>query len=151
MTFTIYIPPHKKAPELAELKEALSTEIGAAKCSLGDPVIVVMGDFNHRDVTSALDKDDMQWVPTGPTRDPNTINRVYMNALEHVQDTRVLPPIQLSSGVSSDHRCVFVDATFPPLKKYKWVVQFRRTRDEARECAVAEELRDHDWPESREM
>ena len=103
-----------------------------------------MGDFNHRDITSAFN-DDMQWVPTGPTRGPNTIDRVYINVLNRVLDTRVLPPLQSSGGVSSEHRCVFVDAVFPPLKKYQWVVQFRRKRDEARECAFADELRSHDW------
>ena len=76
VAFTIYIPTNMTAPELAELREALSTEVRAARCSLGDPVIVVMGDFNHRDITSALNMDDMQLVPTGPTRGPNTIDRI---------------------------------------------------------------------------
>ena len=145
VTFTVYIPPSMRAPEFAELKEALGVEISAVKCSLGDPVILVMGDFNHRDISGVLNMDDVQLVPTAPTRGLSTIDRIYTNAHDQILDVRVLPPLQSSNGVMSDHRCVFVDAVFPPLKKYEWIVQYRRTRDEARERAFAEEMSGHNW------
>lgn len=97
--FVVYVQPTLRAAELEELKEALSVEVGAARRSYKDPLILVSGDFNHRDVGAALNEvGDFDAVSTGPTRGNSTSDLVYTNALSAQTDTRVLPPLESLGG-----------------------------------------------------
>ena len=53
--FVTYIPPDTRAAKFREICDTLVAEIAAVKIALGDPIIYVMGDFNHRDVGPCLD------------------------------------------------------------------------------------------------
>ena len=146
VVFVVYVQPTLKAAELEELREALSVEVGATRSTYSDPFVLVTGDFNHRDVGNALNEvGEFTTINTGPTRGNNTIDVIYTNDSDAHRDVRVLPPLESTSGVPSDHRCVYTEAKFPPQKNYKWVTQWRRTRDEAREAAFAEDMRGWDW------
>lgn len=54
--FAIYIQPNMRVAELEELKEAWAMEIGSIRKALNDPIILVTGDFNHRDVGEAINE-----------------------------------------------------------------------------------------------
>ena len=142
------VPPAMKAADLESIKEELAVEVGSARQAFRDPIIVVNGDFNHRDVGGALnDVDDFEAINSGPTRGASTIDIVYTNVGQHVNsyETRCLPPMRSGGGADSDHRCVYVDALFLPERNFKWVANFRRTRDKSRERAFAADLAEWDW------
>ena len=146
VVFVVYIPPTMKATELEELREAIAIEVGAAKKSYKNPLVMITGDFNHRDVGAALNEvEEFTQIVMDPTRGGNTIDVIYTNQpLAHCE-TRVLPPLEATNGAVSDHRCVFTEASFPPVRGYHWITQMRRTRDTAREEAFARELGTWDW------
>ena len=52
--FVCYVPPDMRAAKFGELCDTLAAEVAAVKMALGDPVIFVTGDFNHRDVGPTL-------------------------------------------------------------------------------------------------
>ena len=144
--FSIYIPPAMRAADLEDLKEALPMEIGAIMKTHKDPIIMIAGDFNHRDIQWAPNEvGDFTVLATGPTRGSNTIDLVLTNCPDHHRDTRTLPPLDSQNGSASDHKCVYTEAVFPPVKGYQWVTQFRRTRDDRREESFAKELKEWDW------
>ena len=143
----VYVPPDMKAAAFRELSETITTEIAALKVSLGNPVIYVAGDFNHRDIMPALRTADarFQLVGTGPTRGANTLDLVYTNEAGRCVEANVLPPLDTATGVMSDHRCVFVKCEFPKARNYTWVAKFRRTRTKDSEEAFAQSLKEWDW------
>ena len=123
VVFTVYVPPGIKASALDTLREQLAAEIAAVKVTYKDPIIVVNGDFNHRDIGGAISEvEKFDLVPTGPTRGTATIDLVYTNIADNINEVLNLPPLQSLGGVDSDHGGVFVGATFQPRKKFEWVV-----------------------------
>ena len=144
--FAVYVPPSMRAAELESLRESLATEISAAAKAFKDPVILVAGDFNHRDIGEAINEvGEFTALATAPTRGTNTIDLIYTNDPEAHLDTRVLPPLDTAGGTLSDHRCVFTEARFPPVKNFHWVSELRRTRDQRREEAFAQDMKDWNW------
>ena len=147
VVFVVYVPPSLRSQQLEELREAVATEVAAVKTSYCNPLIFVTGDFNHRDFGGALAKIDegLTQIATDPTRGGNTIDLVYSNAGRDVVENRVLPPLQSDSGAVSDHKCLFLNTEVKEGRKFEWVVRHRRTRNQARDDAFAEELGDWDW------
>ena len=148
VVFVAYIAPGTRANELDSLREGLAVEIGQARATFHNLIILIGGDFNHRDVGGAIrDADDFKLIPTGQTRGINTINLVFTNVPDAVieGETRTLPPLQAASGALSDHKCVYVAATFPRARSYRWISQLRRTRNDDREAAFVSDLREYDW------
>ena len=144
--FVVYVPPSIKAPRFNELKESLAAEITAAKADVKDPVFIIAGDFNHRDISDAVNLvEHMTLVPSGPTRGANTIDLVYTNVPGCVRDCITLPPLEAANGAVSDHKCVYVKAQFDKARNFRWEVKMRRLRDQKRDSAFANDLRGWDW------
>ena len=81
VVFAVYVPPDIKAARFEALGEALAAEITVVKAAIKDPVVIVGGDFNHRDIVGAIGlAEPVTLVPTGPTRGNSTIDLVYTNA-----------------------------------------------------------------------
>ena len=144
--FVVYIPPSIKAPRFDALKESLAAEITAAKADIRDPVFIIAGDFNHRDISDAVGLvEHLTLVPSGPTRGANTINLVYTNVPECVRECITLPPLEAANGTMSDHRCVYVKAQFENERNFCWQVKMRGLRDQRRDNAFASDLQGWDW------
>ena len=142
----VYVPPDMKAPKFRELCDTLVLEVAAIKLAMGNPVIYVAGDFNHRDVGPSLRlAADLKLVNTAPTRGLNTLDLIYTNSADCCGEVKVLPPLDTPTGTRSDHRCVYVRSEFPPARNFTWVVKLRRTRTRAAEEAFAADLRSWDW------
>ena len=142
----VYVPPDTKAAKFRELCDTLVSEISAVKVALGDPVIYVAGDFNHRDVgPSLLLAANLTLVPTGPTRGGNTLDLIYSNVGNERAEAEVLPPLNTPTGVESDHKSVYIKDVFPPSRQYTWVAKLRRTRSKAAEDAFAADIGCWDW------
>lgn len=146
VTFVVYVPPPTTAPVWDATKEAVVVEVGAVLKAYKNPIVMVTGDFHHRDLCGALNEVScFAALPTGPTRGANTIDIIYSNKPEAHTEAHVLPPLQADGGALSDHQCVYTEAEFLPERGYTWTVTMRRTRDAAREQAFADELRSRDW------
>ena len=130
----IYVPPNIRSQQLEELRKAVATEVASLKVSYNDPLIFVAGDFNHKDFAGALAKVD-----------DNTIDLVFSNTSEDVKGNTILPPLQANTGAVSDHRCLYNATQFRECRKFRWVVRYRRTRNQARDEAFAEDLQNWEW------
>ena len=125
--FTVYIPPRTSAADLATLEEVLSTEIDAVRASLGDPLIVIGGDLNNRKLgINEGGSRALNCIETPPTRGNSVLDVVYSNFAGAVENVEVLGPLQANNGVFSDHKCVHVNASFPPTREFKWEVKWVR-------------------------
>lgn len=103
----VYVPPDMKAPKFRELCNTLVLEIAAIKLSMGDPIIYVAGDFNHRDVGPSLSlAADLKLINTAPTCGHNTLDLIYSSSAESCGEVKVLPPLDTATGTPSNHRCV---------------------------------------------
>ena len=94
--FVVYLPPSMRSQELETLKEGLAVEIGLIKQNMKNPIIIVNGDFNQKDISPALlDVDDFRVLQSGPTRGPNCIDLIFSNADDAFlrDETRILPPL----------------------------------------------------------
>ena len=78
--FVVYIPPDMRAAALEKLREELSAEIVAVQKSYKNPIIIVNGDMNKRDLGAGLrEVADFELIKTGPTRGSSNIDLVYLN------------------------------------------------------------------------
>ena len=144
--FVVYVPPATSVPVWESTREAIPVEVGVALKSYKNPIVLVTGDFNHRDMSGALNEvGSFAAIPTGPTRGLNTIDLIHSNVPEAHRETLVLPPLQASDDTLSDHGCVYTKVEFPPERGYTWEVKMRRTRDAAREQAFAMHMACQDW------
>ena len=81
--FAIYIPLSLKRADVDRLRELLAVEIAAVRSAHKNPVILVTGDLNHRDISATIKEvGDFQLLTTGPTRGDNTIDLIHSNAPE---------------------------------------------------------------------
>lgn len=84
-------------------------------------------------------------MTTQPTRGDSNIDLFYINSPEAIKENLALPPLHVSGGADSDHRCVFIATTFKENWKFQWTVRLQRTRNQAREEAFAAELQGWYW------
>lgn len=146
VVFVVYIPPGMKARQLEDLREALTTEVTAVKEDVKNPILVVAGDLNHRNIAGAVNlTEQITLIPSGPTRGVSTIDLVYTNSPHSVAECLTLPPLETATGAKSDHKCVYVAAELEVEKNYRWVVKMRRLRNKEMEEAFAADLRGRDW------
>ena len=136
--FVTYVPPGTRAAKFRELCDTLVAEIAAVKTALGDPIIYVAGDFNHRDAGPCLDlAGGLKLIRTPPTGGDSTLDLVYTNAVGADAEVEIIPPLDTDAGRASDHKCVYVRHEFPSTRNFTWVAKFRRTRTKASEEALA--------------
>ena len=144
--FVVYVPPDMRAQGFRELCDTLVLELAAVKVALGNPIIYVTGDFTLWDVGPAVMLSaGLTQVVTAPTRGMNTLDLIYTNAKDECKEVLVLPPLDTSTGIRTDHRCVHIRSEFPPLRNFTWVAKLRRSRNRAAEEAFAADLEGWDW------
>ena len=144
--FVVYIPPSSKSSDLTQMCELLTSEIASLKVSVRDPIIVISGDFNRRDVIEGInDAETFSQVETGPTRGTGVLDIIYTNAGKNVEGAMVLPPLETETGIRSDHRCVCASLRFPPQMQFQWVVKYTRRRSRRADEAFCRELGSLEW------
>ena len=146
VVFTVYIPPRMLAAEFEDLCNKMEDAIAEMKKSLKDPVFILAGDFNGRDMGRGVCQTEcLKPVNSGPTRGTRTLDIIYTNVEEHVEYGTTTDPIETENGTPSDHRSVFAEFVFPRVKNFEWErVTVRRRTDEA-DKKFGEELAGVDW------
>ena len=130
----------------------LEEEIASMKSSVGDPFIVVAGDFNHRSVESTLEVGEaFQLIVTPPTRGPNCLDRMYTNFGASIIESGVSVPLQADGGCFSDHKCVYATAEFPQSRNFTWEVRWTHKKSVAAGTNFNSELVAWDWEPMRLM
>ena len=104
-----YLPPRMRVGKHQKFCEVLTTGIDSIKSQFKDPLIVVAGDFNHRELSGNA---GLAAVPTSATRGDNTLDVVFTNYGGDVKEAKVLEPLQANDGSRSDLRCVYVETAF---------------------------------------
>ena len=146
VAIVLYIPPDTAASRMELIRELVGTEIAAVKTAFVDPIILICGDINGKNIEPAFDVDgDIQAIRTGPTRGENTLDVVFSNIGEYVKNAGVLPPLETESGTVSDHKCVEISAALPQGKKFTYIRKTTRRSSEAADTRFAEELRGVNW------
>lgn len=141
-----YIPPKTKAAAHEEIMRAISEEIARAHAEYNNPLVVVGGNFNHRDISAGLvDSCAFEEVQTRSTRGPNKLDLIYTNFAVAIQESQTLPPLSNETGINSDHKCVFVAAKFSGERNFKWEVRWCRKRSKKADAAFASDLGAWDW------
>ena len=146
--YSIYVPPSTRAGDFAQLCEELAASIGEIQCSLKDPVIIVGGDFNNRDLSAAFESvDNMRVIRSGPTRGASTLDLIFTNSTEALMSdcAEIYPPLESKDGQVSDHRTVWTGMRFEKKKDFVWVKVSVRLRSERREEAFRQGLSQLDW------
>ena len=144
--FTVYIPPALPAAKFNELTNIIASEIAAVKISLKDPMIILCGDMNGRDMADALLLDqDMELVRSPPTRGDNTLDLIFSNINQYCTSVDVRPPLETEGGLRSDHGCEHVGMRLPKAKNFTWVKKAARKRSDSADGRFTDELRSTDW------
>ena len=131
VVFVVYVSPSMKRADVDRLLEVLSLEIGSAKASYGDPIFIVGGDLNHRDLAGALEGPDVfSCVVTTPTRGPSVLDVMFTNIGGQLAEKLVLPPLQAVGGALNDHKCVYAEFRLPDCRSYTWIVDLQEEEDE---------------------
>ena len=117
--FCVYLEPRMKVADLNNLRQMIATEILALKASHKDPIIVVGGEINNKDMEPAFsDFIDIKQNNFEPTRG-NACQDIFYSNLEC--STSVWPPLHTDTGINSDHECVILHAELPKVRDFTWV------------------------------
>ena len=117
--FCVYIEPRMKIAELAELGDLISREILQLKAK-GDPLILLGGDLNRRDLSNSLaDFPDMKAINHEPTRGDACLDVLFSNLQE--LSPRNWPPLETPDGIKSDHVCVVFKGHIKKERDFHWV------------------------------
>ena len=130
VVFTAYLPPKMTTERLVEFCDFLADTIEGIKEEMNDPVIIITGDFNRKNITRAIqDFPDIQLLPTPPTRGTATLDLTYSNLGTKLHHSDVLPPLEANDGQSaSDHKVLYYEASLPgktQVKRTKKKINFR--------------------------
>lgn len=121
IVLTAYLPPKMTTSTLEDFCTCVSENLDEILVRLPNPLVILTGDFNKKDVSSAInDFPEIKCLRTGATRNGAQLDLVYTNFDSKVRESRVLPPLESNDGESSsDHSIVYVTSNFPKVHRFK--------------------------------
>ena len=144
--FTVYVPPQMKVGELRDLNNFLAIKIAEVKVGEKNPIVVVCGDFNNRDISPAMEGvDGFREITSGPTRANRCLDKIFVNLDEGVGEAEVLPPLETEEGVQSDHSCVRVLLSQKKSRNFEWIKREVRKRSGRANEKFVEDMIGTDW------
>ena len=142
----VYVPPKTNVADFQALVGAVSDLVLEEKVKHKDPMILVAGDFNKRDMEPAFaDYVDMVMLQHGPTRGREKLDLIFTNFQPELADTKVLAPLETEGGVMSDHGCVVSQLGFEAQKRFKWKKIKVRKKSEEGNKKFQELYKEMDW------
>ena len=119
--FSGYIPPRTRVKQTEEFMGFLNGAVAELKEDYEDPLIVIGGDFNGREVSDAVaDFPDIIKVVTGPTRGDKVLDLVLTNIEPRDMTTTVRDPLDTDNGEKkSDHSIVYTSAEMLNVDRFK--------------------------------
>ena len=142
--FCIYVEPRMKVGELGELHSFLADQVLSIKTSCKDPLILVGGDINRRDLSPAFgDFLDIVRNNFEPTRRDACLDVLFSNLPD--VNSSMWPPLSTDNGIRSDHDCVLFNCRVERVKNFTWVTKKTRKHTEAACVQFEQEFRAIDW------
>ena len=103
----LYVQPRMTVSQWTDLKSMIADLILQEKAASSNPVILIGGDMNRRDLGPAFeDFDDITEVVHGPTRGTEKLDKTFTNFDTDMATTFVCEPLQAVEGIKSDHNCI---------------------------------------------
>ena len=127
--FCLYIEPKMKAADLRRLRELIADVILQIKAKHPNPLVLVGGDMNRRDIGPAFEAfSDIEVKNFEPTRGNACLDVVYGNFRQ--TNPVVYPPLETLAGVPSDHACVVFNMLESKERNFVWVKKTARKHTE---------------------
>ena len=144
--FSVYVLPKQTAEETRGLFVCLGDAIEKAKQDYIDPIIIVGGDTNRRDLSPAIsDFPDIRIEQTGPTRGNVALDIIATNINPPLDIETFFPLETFHSESQSDHLSLVAKARLQRLHTYTTTsFQTRRYTEEA-EVAFGADLAMINW------
>ena len=138
--------PTMRVAELAALNGLITDIILQFKSAYEDPLIVVAGDMNRRNLGDGMvDYQDMREVDHAPTRGGEKLDLIFCNVPEESTWAEVLEPLETEQGVQSDHNTVALAFKIRKARTFTWTRTRVRMRSEEGFKRFGELLKDMDW------
>lgn len=125
--FSVYYPPNMKVDEVTKMNELLSDEILKIQVSEVNPLFVLAGDTNKKNL-SCFDKNEakMEKVKIGATRNDACLDACYAN---FGMRSEIRDPLSSEDGTFSDHKVILCEASFSrPKHVYTKVLKRKITK-----------------------
>ena len=138
-----YLLPSIRKPTLDKYCAVIRDAINKIKMSERNPLIVLDGDFNHLDVSSALqDFLDIQQAPSSPTRNGERLDLIYSNESSMC---KICPAIENENGGSLVHSVLQAVMSFPHKHSFEWVTYRMREMTKKNHEKFAKDYCSIDW------
>ena len=144
----LYIEPKTTVAVLREINTVVNDLVLREKAETVDPVFLIGGDLNKRDISEALDDyEDIKEVVHGPTRGTEKLDKTFANLNPDLSHTMVLAALETENGIKSDHLCAVTQFCCHKKRRAAWTkVMVRQKTDKGNEmfgCLLESE----DWGE----
>ena len=117
----VYVPPKTKSSTFSELCECIINFINKMKSENSDPLFMIGGDFNKRDLAPVTDCfPDLNTHDTPPSRGDNFLDLVVSNMVLRSVITSAHPPLETPDGIKSDHTSILTEYMLSKRIKVKW-------------------------------
>ena len=143
----VYLPPQTKTDKVQETMQYIRDEIYKVKNEYEDPYIIVSGDFNKKETSTAFaDFVDIEEADAGPTRKNEALDLTFINFKQEVTSKSIRPPLSSPNGSKvSDHKVVSICAELKAGDRFKWIRYSARPRTQAGNLKIAELMDKESW------
>ena len=114
----MYLPPSLNVAQVGETINALNECIDRLKTKYIDPIIIVGGDFNRKNLSPFLSASpELAAIAAGPTRNGTALDEMYTNISRSIVQKEILPPLCKEDGTNSDHQIIAASAEISKNRK----------------------------------
>ena len=114
----VYLPPNLNAAACETAVDDLIECINKIKTKHCDPILMVGGDYNNKNITRLLTAfPELSPVEAGATRRGAALDEIYTNISQSVKEKCVLKPLVKFDGTPSDHDIVAATFKLPRTQK----------------------------------
>ena len=138
--------PRMKVGTVEEIKSLLMDFILQEKAASNDPVFLIGGDMNKKDIVGAFDNYvDIIEVDHGPTRNGEKLDKTYTNFAADITTSKIYPPLQTELGLPSDHSCAVSRFLYKSRRRFTWTkIKLRKKTKEGNDM-FGHLLEEEDW------
>ena len=142
----LYMEPRMKVGTVEEIKSLLMDFILQEKAASNDPVFLIGGDMNKKDIVGAFDNYvDIIEVDHGPTRNGEKLDKTYTNFAADITTSKIYPPLQTELGLPSDHSCAVSRFLYKSRRRFTWTkIKLRKKTKEGNDM-FGHLLEEEDW------
>ena len=117
IAMSVYLPPNLTTNELDMAVNSMVECLNKAVTKYSDPILIVGGDFNKKDITGLLCAFScLRPSLAGPTRRGEALDEIYTNIDRKIASKQIQCPLSRPNGIDSDHAVIAVNFKLPKQK-----------------------------------